>query len=599
MVPLQVVIGATSYDEGADGATPELVAEALREFRPVSTSRPAPAAMLEVYERPAADGATAIVSVHLSGDMSGTFESAQLAARDASIPVVPVDSRQVGIATGFAVLAAADVARRRRHGRRRRPSAARARAAASTSLFYVDTLEYLRRGGRIGAAAALLGGALAVKPLLHDRRRPGRDAGEGADVGAGAVAGSRSWRSTAAGDEPVDVGVAHLASADRAGQLAERARASGWPTTSTAARSGAASSGAVLGAHVGPGHARRLRRPARPRLSHFRVHSRSAGRGSPQPPASVVCPSGRRGVPSVVACHVEPHQSAEHEAAARPPARSCWARSCTGSGTSGPWRACPTTHTRVPRGPAGPGGGPVAAGAAAGAPRLAPRPAGLAGAGARDRCAAGSALGAGPLAVVAVLVAVGPGGDRLVGGARRHHDRCAPVAPRRPRALAAPAASAAPSGAASPAADGHGHRRRRRQGTPPGHRRARRRVPGWSTRCGRPAGPGPGVDLAALNLARVLVDGEQIVVGVAARPAVGLPSAAARPSPGAPTGRWSTSTPRPGRARDAARGRPGDRPGDPGLARRATAASPRSTSCSRSTASATRRWPTIAPYVTV
>src|SRR3990170_7585544 len=109
VVPLQVVIGATSYDEGSGGATPELVAEALREFRPVSTSRPAPASMLEASERAAAEGATSIGSVHLSGDMSGTFESAQLAARDASIPVIPVDSRQVGISTGFAVLAAADV----------------------------------------------------------------------------------------------------------------------------------------------------------------------------------------------------------------------------------------------------------------------------------------------------------------------------------------------------------------------------------------------------------------------------------------------------------------------------------------------------------
>ncbi len=45
--------------------------------------------------------------------------------------------------------------------------AARERADRATSLFYVDTLEYLRRGGRIGAAAALLGGALAVKPLLR------------------------------------------------------------------------------------------------------------------------------------------------------------------------------------------------------------------------------------------------------------------------------------------------------------------------------------------------------------------------------------------------------------------------------------------------
>ena len=109
VVPLQVVIGATVYDEGADGATPELVAAALREWKPVSTSRPSPAALLEVYEKAAAAGATEIVSVHLSGEMSGTFESAQLAAREASVRVLPVDSRQVGIATGFAALSAAEV----------------------------------------------------------------------------------------------------------------------------------------------------------------------------------------------------------------------------------------------------------------------------------------------------------------------------------------------------------------------------------------------------------------------------------------------------------------------------------------------------------
>src|SRR6476661_1510605 len=75
VVPLQVVIGATVYDEGAEGATPELVAAALKEFRPVSTSRPAPAALLEVYREIAAAGAGSILSIHLSAQMSGTFES--------------------------------------------------------------------------------------------------------------------------------------------------------------------------------------------------------------------------------------------------------------------------------------------------------------------------------------------------------------------------------------------------------------------------------------------------------------------------------------------------------------------------------------------
>src|SRR3954463_7549672 len=149
VVPLQVVIGATVYDEGAAGATPEMVAAALREWKPVSTSRPSPATLLEVYEKAARDGATEIVSVHLSGEMSGTFESAQLAARDASVRVVPVDTRQVGVATGFAALSAADVVDEGGSGKEA-ADAARARADGCRSLFYVDTLEYLRRGGRIG-----------------------------------------------------------------------------------------------------------------------------------------------------------------------------------------------------------------------------------------------------------------------------------------------------------------------------------------------------------------------------------------------------------------------------------------------------------------
>src|SRR5688500_1012879 len=133
VVPLQVVIGADVYDEGPGGATPELVAEALKEWTPVSTSRPSPAALLEGYEQVARDGADEIVSIHLSGDMSGTFESAQLAARDASIPVVAVDSRQVGVATGYAVLAAADAVDAGASAEEA-AEAARNRAAASFSL---------------------------------------------------------------------------------------------------------------------------------------------------------------------------------------------------------------------------------------------------------------------------------------------------------------------------------------------------------------------------------------------------------------------------------------------------------------------------------
>ena len=108
-MPLQVVIGARVLDEGPDGATPDVVAEALRDFVPVSTSRPAPALFAELYRSLEAEGVEEIVSVHLSGEMSGTFESAQLAALEVELPVHVVDSGQVGIATGYAALTAADV----------------------------------------------------------------------------------------------------------------------------------------------------------------------------------------------------------------------------------------------------------------------------------------------------------------------------------------------------------------------------------------------------------------------------------------------------------------------------------------------------------
>jgi DegV family protein with EDD domain len=251
VVPLQVVIGSRSYDEGVPGgATPQTVAEALREWVPVSTSRPTPAVMLEVYEKAAAAGAEEIVSVHLSGDLSGTVESAQLASRECSVPVRVVDSRQLGMATGFAVLSAADVLRSGGSAAEAAEAASR-RARATTSLFYVDTLEYLRRGGRIGAAAALLGSALSVKPLL--RLEDGRIGSlEKLRTASRALARLEELAVRAAENRPVDVAVAHLANPGRAETLAENLRER--LAENLAGRELVVGEvGAVIGAHVGPG----------------------------------------------------------------------------------------------------------------------------------------------------------------------------------------------------------------------------------------------------------------------------------------------------------------------------------------------------------
>jgi DegV family protein with EDD domain len=250
VVPLQVVIGAQAYDEGSEEATPERVAAALREYVPVSTSRPAPAVMLDAYERAALAGAKQIVSVHISGEMSGTFESAQLAARDAPVRVVCVDSRQVGVATGYAALAAAD-AIGQDASVEEAAAAARRQAEACASLFYVDTLEYLRRGGRIGAAAALFGHALAVKPLLQIQ--DGKVAPlEKVRTSAKALARLEELAVQAADGRPAEVCVAHLANPERAGQFAERL-ADRLADSLGGRDVWCAELGAVLGAHVGPG----------------------------------------------------------------------------------------------------------------------------------------------------------------------------------------------------------------------------------------------------------------------------------------------------------------------------------------------------------
>lgn len=250
VVPLQVVVGAEVYDEGPDGATPALVAEALRDYKPVSTSRPSPAAMLAAYEQAAREGATEVVSVHLSGDMSGTFESAQLAAREASVRVLPVDTRQVGFATGYAALSAADVARA---GGSAEEAAAAAldRATEAASLFYVDTLDYLRRGGRIGAGAALLGGALAVKPLLQIQDGTVATL-ERVRTAGRALARLEELAVQHAGERPVDVCVAHLANPDRAAQLTDRL-GSRLAAQLEGREIWCGEIGVVLAAHVGPG----------------------------------------------------------------------------------------------------------------------------------------------------------------------------------------------------------------------------------------------------------------------------------------------------------------------------------------------------------
>jgi DegV family protein with EDD domain len=247
VVPLSVRLGAQVGREGVEIDTRQLCAALADRRLDVQTSRPAPAAFLDCYRAALDAGASAVVSVHLSRELSGTWEAARLAADEIGADRVRVvDSRAACMGLGYAVLAAADTADG--GGGIDEVVAAASDVARRCRMFFsLDSLERLRRGGRIGAAAAWVGTALAVKPLLH--------------VAQGRILPLEKVRTTAraaqrlvdlavqaAGEGPVDVAVQHLAAAARAEEVAARLR-----ERLDVARLLVSEVGAVIGAHVGTG----------------------------------------------------------------------------------------------------------------------------------------------------------------------------------------------------------------------------------------------------------------------------------------------------------------------------------------------------------
>ncbi|MFJ3936971.1 DegV family protein [Streptomyces parvus] len=245
-VPLTVVLGDRALEEGTEISARSL-ALALQKRHSVTTSRPSPEVFAAAYRAAAEDGADAVVSLHLSSEFSGTYDAAQLAAKDAPVPVRVVDTGMVAMALGFCALAAAEAAEAG-GGLDEAVSAAEKRAAGTSAYFYVDTLDYLRRGGRIGTAQALLGSALAVKPILE------LDGGriemlEKVRTASRAIARLEEIVAERAGAAPVDIAVHHLAAQERADRLAERLR----ERVPGLVDLHVSEVGAVIGAHTGPG----------------------------------------------------------------------------------------------------------------------------------------------------------------------------------------------------------------------------------------------------------------------------------------------------------------------------------------------------------
>jgi len=134
------------------------------------TAAPPPGAFESVYRRLAADGATGVVVVSLSSALSATMQSAEVGARAVEdvIPVTVVDSRSVTLGQGMIAVAAARLAA---DGADRDTVAAAAHDLADRTKVWgaLDTLDNLKKGGRIGGAKALLASVLSIKPIIEVR----------------------------------------------------------------------------------------------------------------------------------------------------------------------------------------------------------------------------------------------------------------------------------------------------------------------------------------------------------------------------------------------------------------------------------------------
>ncbi len=245
VVPIQIKIGRHLVTENRI-PTPTLI-NALERNLAVSTAAPDPAQIYRTYERAAALGADEIVSVHISSGQSDTYQQALHAAAAARVPVHVIDSQTTGMSLGYAVLAAARVAGAGGGSRRVFDALAR-RLAGSCELIYVDTLEYLRRGGRIGSAAAMLGSALSMKPLLtmEDGKVAPLDRVLGSERALRRMVDTAVHRVS---DRSVDIAIEHFGASARAAKVLRRLQ----PRLRQVRELTLTEVSSAIGIHVGPG----------------------------------------------------------------------------------------------------------------------------------------------------------------------------------------------------------------------------------------------------------------------------------------------------------------------------------------------------------
>nr|WP_290665648.1 DegV family protein [Ardenticatena sp.] len=245
VVPAQVIVGDHSYREGVE-LTSDHLFRVLRDGNAVpQTSLPRGDDFAAVYQEAVARGAKGILAVHIGSGFSGLLNASRLYAREVPIPTAFVDSGTASMALGWLAIYAA---RRARQGVPLETLAQEVQALADRAALFamLDTLEFARRGGRVGRLAEFVAGVLNIKPILRVAQN---------EVTLMARTRSRrralDWLCTTVAETAPHFGVAvlHADALDLAHQLAACVR------THLSAESEflLTTAGAVLGAHAGPG----------------------------------------------------------------------------------------------------------------------------------------------------------------------------------------------------------------------------------------------------------------------------------------------------------------------------------------------------------
>ena len=214
-----------------------------------TTSQPSPEAFASAYREAAAAGATEILVVTISSHLSGTFQSASLAAADASVLVEVFDSKAASIGIAHLVRRAAELRDAGSDVQQILPSLESIRSTL-VPFFSVAGLEFLQKGGRLGRAAAVIGNLLNLKPILSvtDGKITAEGRARGMKRAVAEVVSLAAARVAELPGRPY-MDFLHVQDPEAAGQVKEAIDAAGIDY----AGGGIYEIGAVIASHTGPG----------------------------------------------------------------------------------------------------------------------------------------------------------------------------------------------------------------------------------------------------------------------------------------------------------------------------------------------------------